>query len=101
MATTRERDVVISPYFGLPALVTDVRYPPVEDSTTFDEIVVAEAAAVEDDPEDSPIPTPPSTFIIEEQKVRISTDGTAVVDMTIELPDVDDVYQVDVRVTKV
>jgi hypothetical protein len=48
----------------------------------------------------STIPMPPSSFSIIEQRVRISPDGTTVVDVTLQFPDIPGVDHIDVRVTK-
>jgi hypothetical protein len=43
----------------------------------------------------------PTSFTVYEQRVRISPSGTAVVDVTLDFPDISGVASVDVRVTKI
>jgi hypothetical protein len=106
-------EVVLNPAFFLPPDVIDVRVadtsdPSQEDEVTYDDVVDVDDILVEDTPNVSIdddgeggeiLPTPQWMTIIEQQ-VRISTDGTAVVDVIIELEDVTGATEYDVRVTK-
>ena len=46
-------------------------------------------------------PMPPTSYTIVDQRVRIASDGRAIVDAIVDFPDVDGVISIDVRVTKV
>lgn len=104
MATNR-RDIELSPRFLVPPAVIDIRQDNDEDSYAVytgaeGDIVTPNenAGPVLDYPESS-IPQAPSTYRIVEQTVRISADGSTVVDVLLEFPDNLGVYDIDVRVT--
>lgn len=114
----KKPDVVLDPQFFLPPDVVDVRVgrasdPVEDDGVTFDDVVDADDAFVEDgEIADTPniptdddgegaemLPTPQWMNIIDQQ-VRIAPDGKAVVDVVIELEDVTGATEYDVRITK-
>jgi len=102
MATRNDNtQVVIDDRFYVPPGMIDVRqsgsssdsgyYGPQD--LTGDIQVVAPPAPT--------LPTPPTSFQVVEQHVRVSSDGRAVVDLYLEFPDDEGVESIDVRVTKV
>lgn len=101
MATDRIRDIEIDPRFFCPPGVIDVRQANKENGEFYyDEETLAVEGPVLEYPE-SVLPMPPSSYEIVEQRVRIAPDGRAVVDVTVEFPDIAGVYSIDVRVTKI
>lgn len=112
----KKPDVVIDPNFFLPPGVVDARYPnEIEVTTdeisevidTDDVIDVDDSSDVTlDEPEETgedndPIVLyPPDTAIVVSQTIRFDGSGKQVVDVVLEVPDVDDSIQVDVRMTK-
>jgi len=101
MATSRVRDVVIDPRFFVPPGVVDVRHQNNEDAEVlYDASTLAQEGPVLQSPA-SVIPMPPTSYTIVDQRVRIASDGRAIVDAIVDFPDVDGVISIDVRVTKV
>jgi len=101
MATSRNRDVVLDPHFFVPSGVVDVRQQSDENNEyLYDVSTLAEEGPVLDTPQ-SVIPMPPTSYEITEQRVRISSDGRAVVDVYIDFPDIEGINTIDVRVTKI
>ncbi len=114
----KKPDVVINPNFFLPPGVVDARYPNDEEVTTgdvdiisditdtTDDIVNTDGDTVTDDPSDvgevndTDKLYPPDTVIVVSQTIRFSETGQQVVDVILEVPDVQDSIQVDVRMTK-
>lgn len=47
----------------------------------------------------SSIPSAPSSYSIVSQTVRQGSDGSSVVDVLVDFPDISGIYDVDVRVT--
>lgn len=101
MATNRDRDIEIDPRFFVPPGVVDVRQQNRENGEYYyDEDTLAVEGPVLEYPE-AVLPMPPSSYEIVDQRVRIAPDGRAVVDVTVEFPDVQGIYSIDVRVTTV
>jgi len=101
MATSRDRDVVLDPHFFVPSGVVDVRQQNNENAEyLYDDSILAEEGPTLETPT-SVIPMPPTSYQIASQRVRIASDGRAVVDVYIEFPDVDGIETIDVAVTKV
>jgi hypothetical protein len=98
MATSR--DVVVDPHFFVPSGIIDARNDNLEDgSTYYDASSLASDGPVLYSTESS-IPTPPSDFTVVKQDVRTASDGSSVIDVTIEFPDVIGVTTIDVKVSK-
>lgn len=102
MAKEIDKQISLDSHFYVPPGVIDVRPGQVDDDGqgNYDnpqDIAVEGPVAPEPD---SP-PMPPTSFQIVEQRVRIASDGHAVVDVLIEVPDVAGVDNIDVRVSKV
>lgn len=100
MATSRVRDIAIDPSFAVPPNVVDVRQLDKENTEFYydDSTLADEGPTLES--EISTIPMPPSTYQILEQRVRIASDGRAVVDVILEFPEIEGVQNIDVGVTK-
>lgn len=101
MATDRQRDIELDPRFYCPPGIIDVRQANKENGEYYynpDDIAVE--GPVLDYPE-AVLPMPPSSYKIVDQRVRIAPDGRAVVDVTVEFPDVQGIYSIDVRVTTI
>ncbi|ASR76494.1 hypothetical protein SEA_TRIBUTE_60 [Streptomyces phage Tribute] len=110
----KKPDVVIDPNFFLPPGVVDARYPNEIEVTTdeitdvidTDDILDADSDTNLDEPEetgednDTVILYPPDTAIVVSQTIRFDGSGKQVVDVILEIPDVQDSIQVDVRMTK-
>lgn len=101
MAKDRDRDIELDPRLYVPPGIIDVRQANKENGEYYynAEDVAAEGPILEH-PE-AVLPMPPSSYQIVDQRVRIAPDGRAVVDVTVEFPDVQDIYSIDVRVTTV
>jgi hypothetical protein len=107
----KKPDVVIDPNFFLPPGVVDARYP---NGTEVDQNEVDETTDVEDAPveivfdepaetdEDNDVTTlyPPDSVIVVSQTIRTGDNGQQVVDVILEVEDVSDSIQVDVRMAK-
>lgn len=110
----KKPDVVIDPNFFLPPGVVDARYPneievttdEITDVVDTDDILDADSDTTLDEPEetgednDTVILYPPDTVIVVSQTIRFDGSGKQVVDVILEVPDVQDSIQVDVRMTK-
>lgn len=98
MARDRDRDIEIDPLFVVPPGIVDVRQQYSADaSSVYDEETIAPELILESLDSNLPIP---GTFNIVSQTVRISSDGTSVVDVIIEFPDNDTISDIEMRVTK-
>ncbi|AXH67418.1 hypothetical protein SEA_WOFFORD_63 [Streptomyces phage Wofford] len=114
----KKPDVVIDPNFFLPPGVVDARYPSeIEvDQGEIDEVIdvddvlevdLEDEQAEIDEPEETGEDNetdkllPPDTAIVVSQTVRTGENGQQVVDVVLEVPDVDESIQIDVRMTKV
>lgn len=101
MATRPDtKQIILDNRFFLPPGVIDVRAQGEEDGESNyiigDQMV---EGPILSDPE-ATIPMPPSSYKIVEQRVRTTSDGRSVVDITLEFPDVVGVDNIDVRITK-
>jgi hypothetical protein len=107
-------EVVLNPQFFLPPDVIDMRsgYQDIiqEDNVTYDDAIIdADNQSQSDYGVDNgesgtnesaeSIPSPQWMNIIDQQ-VRISTDGKAIVDVTVEFEDISGSSEYDIRVTK-
>jgi len=91
----------LDPHFFVPSGVVDVRQQNNENAEyLYDDSILAEEGPTLETPT-SVIPMPPTSYQIASQRVRIASDGRAVVDVYIEFPDVDGIETIDVAVTKV
>lgn len=100
MAKSNERDISLDPRFSVPPGVIDVRQQGQDNGATYyDSNTLAGEGPILRTPS-STVPMPPSAFSIVEQRVRIGSDGRAVVDVTLEFADVPGINSIDVRVTK-
>jgi hypothetical protein len=111
----KKPDVVIDPNFFLPPGVVDARYPneievntdEIDTVIDADDVLDADSDVIIDEPEetgednDTVIIYPPDTAIVVSQTIRFDGTGQQVVDVILEVPDVDDSIQIDVRMTKV
>ncbi|WXW92555.1 hypothetical protein SEA_ENYGMA_64 [Streptomyces phage Enygma] len=113
----KKPDVIIDPNFFLPPGVVDARYPDeiendqeeitdvidTDDVLDIDSDSLAEVDEPEETGEDNDTTTllPPDTVIVVSQTIRVSDNGQQVVDVILEVPDVDESIQIDVRMTKV
>lgn len=104
MAKEIDKQIILDNRFFVPPGVIDVRSAGEQDGSGFYD-AVADVADIPDasapDPDSPSILLPPTSFTIVEQRVRISTDGKAAVDVLLEFPDVPGVQTIDLRVTKV
>lgn len=101
MAKEIDKQLILDNRFFVPPGVIDVRAAGDESGDRYYENPsdVAVEGPVLDTPT-SNVPMPPSSYQIAEQRVRISSDGRAVVDVWVEFPDINGVDTIDVRVTK-
>lgn len=100
MGVSRVRDVALDQRFAIPPGVIDVREANNADGDWYyDDSTRAEEGPILVVP-DAPLPSPPSTYEIYEQKVRTASDGRSVVDVTLNFADVPGVTNIEVRVTK-
>ncbi|AXH66571.1 hypothetical protein SEA_SPILLED_65 [Streptomyces phage Spilled] len=113
----KKPDVIIDPNFFLPPGVVDARYPDeieVDQEETTDVIDTDDVIDVDsdtlsevDEPEETgednetSVLLPPDTVIVVSQTIRVGENGQQVVDVVLEVPDVDESIQIDVRMTKV
>lgn len=110
----KKPDVVINPNFFLPPGVVDARYPDelednteeIDDVIDSDDVLVIEADMVINEPQETDEDNdmtklyPPDTVIVVSQQIRFDEAGSQVVDVILDIPDVDDSIQIDVRMTK-
>lgn len=110
----KKEETLINPIFFMPPDVIDVR-PGVreedyyEDPTAFDEFTIDDLNTIDDAANNIPddeledteefIEVPQYVRIVDQQ-IRFSPDGTAVVDVIIEIEEVAAATEYDVRVTK-
>lgn len=100
MAVDTNKQTIIDSHFFVPKGVVDVRQANDDDyAATYTADDTAQDPPILDTPT-AAVPMPPTSYQIVDQYVRISADGTAVVDVTIEFPDVAGINTIDVRVTK-
>jgi hypothetical protein len=111
--------IEIDPNFFLPPTVVDMRYRNLEDasdSTTtrsdqtgevvnvdYDEVSYSELERDTDPFENESVSTiisPPDYVTVVSQQVRVASDGKFVVDIILDVEDVPDAIQYDVRLTK-
>src|ERR1044072_2689412 len=111
--------IEIDPNFFLPPTVVDMRYRNLEDasdSTTtrsdqtgevvnvdYDEVSYSELERDTDRFENESVSTiisPPDYVTVVSQQVRVASDGKFVVDIILDVEDVPDAIQYDVRLTK-
>lgn len=100
MAKTKQRDIVIDPHFFVPPGVVDVRQEAEGNAEFFYDTSTQAAPSGIPSTTTADIPSLPASYSIFEQRVRISADGTSVVDVTLDFPDTTGVYSIDVQVTK-
>lgn len=95
------KQIILNSNFFVPPGVVDVRAQTDDDAvdTFYDVGDIAVEGPTLDDPEDV-VPMPPSSYTIVEQRVRLSAGGQAVVDVTLEFPDVYGIETIEVRTTK-
>jgi hypothetical protein len=105
MAKLTNDEIVIDKRFYAPPFVIDVRQEGEEDgSMDYQVSDVASDGPVLQNPGDGSsggtnIPMPPTTFAVTSERVRITSDGRAVVDLEIEFPDVPGIETIDVGKT--
>lgn len=102
MAIQQNPQTIIDRNFFVPVGTVDIRQQNTEDyefSYTAADIATDNNQPTLNTPT-ATVPAPPTSFAITEQRVRISTDGTAVVDVTLEFPDIPGIDHIDVRITK-
>lgn len=102
MAIQQNIQTIIDKHFFVPVGAIDIRQ---ENETDYEFIYTATDIASDNNapilqnPTDV-VPMPPTSYEIVGQRVRISADGTAVVDVTLQFPDITGVDHIDVRITK-
>lgn len=102
MATQQNVQKIIDSHFFVPAGAIDIR----QENNTDSEFIYTATDIASDNNQPtletptSTVPMPPTSFEIVSQRVRISADGTAVVDVTLQFPDIPGVDHIDVRITK-
>lgn len=102
MATQHNVQQIIDSHFFVPVGAIDIRQQNKEDSEfiyTATDVASDNNAPILETPT-SNVPMPPTSFEIVSQRVRISADGSAVVDVTLQFPDIPGVDHIDVRITK-
>jgi hypothetical protein len=100
MASTLRRDIEIDPLFHVPPNVIDVRQQNKESGDKYYDTSTQAVDPIISTPT-STIPMPPSSFQVIDQVVRISPDGSSVVDITLEFPDLPSITGIEVHVTKI
>lgn len=106
MATQNPQNLqlIIDKHFFVPVGAVDVRQQNDTDSENTSYIDNSDVALDDNQPTlgtpTATVPMPPTSYSIVDQRVRISADGTAVVDVTIEFPDIPGIDHFDVRITK-
>lgn len=100
MAKDVDKQIILDNRFFLPPGVIDVRNAGEENGEGYYDPIDQQVEGPIFNTPESPIPMPPTSYAIVEQRVRISSDGRAVVDVLIEFPDIDGVETIDVRITK-
>lgn len=102
MAIQQNVQQIIDSHFFVPVGAVDIRQ---QNNTDFEFIYTAPDVATDNnapilDTPTSTVPMPPTSYEIVSQRVRISADGSAVVDVTLQFPDIPGVDHIDVRITK-
>lgn len=97
-----DKDIELNPRFLVPPAVIDVRQENDADSylvyeNTGDVVQAIDGPILEYS--NAPIPNAPSSYSIVSQTVRIAADGSTRVDVLLDFPDTNGVYNIDVRVT--
>lgn len=106
MATQNPQNlqVIIDRHFFVPVGAVDIRQQNDTDTENSSYITNADVAQDNNQPTlatpTATVPMPPTSYQIVDQRVRISADGTAVVDVTLEFPDIPGIDHLDVRITK-
>lgn len=101
MAKTRTRSVDIDGRFFVPPGVVDIRQENKENGEfAYGSSDTAIGAPVLESPE-AIVPMPLDGMQIISQTVRITADGSSVVDVELSFPDVEGVQSIDVRATKI
>lgn len=102
MATQDNPVTIIDSHFFVPVGAVDIR----QQNVTDYQYTYTPADTADDNNQPilqtptSAVPAPPTSFSIVSQRVRISADGTAVVDVTLQFPDIPGIDHLDVRITK-
>lgn len=103
MAIQQNPQTIIDSHFFVPVGAVDIRQQNAEDYQ-YSAYNPADTASDNNQPTlqtpTSAVPAPPTSFSIVSQRVRISAGGTAVVDVTLEFPDIPGIDHLDVRITK-
>lgn len=103
MAIQQNPQTIIDKHFFVPVGAVDIRQQNNDDSE-FVYSTTADIALDSNQPTLSnpvaTVPMPPTSYQIANQRVRIAGDGTAVVDVTLEFPDIPGIDHIDVRITK-
>ena len=101
MAKEVDKQLILDNRFFVPPGVVDVRQAGEENGEGYytEPTDIAVEGPILDTPA-SVVPMPPTSYEIVEQRVRISSDGRAVVDVMVEFPDLDGVENIEVRITK-
>lgn len=98
---TENKQIILDDRFFTPPGIVDVRSEGQENGAvnyTPDIVASDDEAPVLSDPSQT-VPNPTS-FSVVDQHVRISSDGRATVDVTLEFPDIPGIQSIDVQVTK-
>lgn len=102
MAVQDSIQTIIDRHFFVPVGAVDIRQQNEADSEfSYSPGTIAQDnnQPILQQPTDT-VPMPPTSYEIVSQHVRISSDGTAVVDVTLQFPDIPGVDHIDVRITK-
>lgn len=100
MAVDSNNQIVIDPRFFVPPGAVDMRQA---DLSNYQASYTPTTTAVQGPILNKPsakVPMPPTSYQVVDQHVRVSADGSTVVDVTVEFPDIPGVNSIDVRVTK-
>lgn len=104
MAKETDKQIIIDEHFFVPQGVIDVRHASEEEGSTFysspDDVAAPDVYIPDATSEEVPVLMPPTSFSVYEQRVRIASDGRAVVDVVLDFPDMYGAKSIDVRVTK-
>jgi len=99
MATNR-REILLDEFFSVPPGVVDVRQEAAEDR---EYLYTPETQPVDVPTIESPtstIPSPPTSYRIISQTIRTGEDKTKVVDVILVFPEVDGVFDINIRAIK-
>jgi len=100
MAKTNRRDIQLSPLFGVPPGVIDVRQENTDESSDSYEgitTVQPQDGPVLSSPNDT-IPNAPTNFTVVSQTIRTAPDGSSVVDVLFEFSDINNTT-IDINVS--